>query len=121
MATDFKTMIGRFGTTVTLRRKTAGSYDADGVYVPGSVTNTSAVASIQPARGSSLEFLPSAQRTGEEMVMYIDTEVFPSSSTSRTSEDLIIWDGGTFKILTVRRWEMTQVYWEAIIVRSTQI
>ena len=121
MADDFKGMIGRFGETIAIVRRALGTYGTNGIYTPGASSSISAVASIQPARGKHLDFLPSAQRTGEEMIMFIDTEVFPSSSAGKTPEDHIEWKGGTFKVLAVRRWEMTQVYWEAIITRGTQI
>lgn len=119
MQTDFQTMIASFGQVVTIKRKTAGSY-VDGRYVEGVESELSAVASVQPARGAQIDFIPSGQRTGEEMIAYIDTEVFPSQGQSLIQHDRLVWEGVTYKILIVKRWIPTQLYWEAIIVREEE-
>lgn len=121
MTSQFKAMIHRFGEPVTIRRTAAGTYDSNGEWVPGSTSDIAAIASIQPAKGAQLAFLDSNQRTGEEMTVYIDTQVFTSKADDGTPADLILWNGEEFKILTVKRWLMTQVYWEAVAVRRTEL
>jgi hypothetical protein len=119
MQNNFFPMISRFGETVEVRRKQAGQW-VNGRWVEGAETGFTAQASIQPMRGKHMEFLPEAQRTGEEMVAYITVEVLPSSAIAGTQTDIIVWRGVRYKVLHVKRWLPTQIHWEAIITREVE-
>jgi hypothetical protein len=119
MATDFQDMISNFGSTVTVKRRAAGTY-TNGRWVEGTESELSVVASIQPARGSHLAFLPEAQRTGEELIGYFASEIFTSRAQPKKNSDVIIWQGKRYVVLSVRRWLPTQIYWEAILTREVE-
>jgi len=119
MTTDFQEMILNFGEVLTVVRKPSGTY-VDGRYVEGTESEITMAASIQPARGSQVQFLPEAQRTGEELVGYFAGEVFTSRAQSGKNSDVVVWQGARYLVLSVRRWLPTQIYWEAILTREVE-
>jgi hypothetical protein len=119
MATDFQDMILTFGTPLGVKRKTAGAY-VDGRWVEGTESEIAMAASIQPAKGAHLQFLPEAQRTGEELIGYFAGEVFTSRAQPGKNSDVVIWQGERYLVLSVRRWLPTQIYWEAILTREVE-
>lgn len=120
MANDFKQMIqGYFGEQVSIERRAPGSF-VDGVWQEGAETSISAFASVQPAKGSQIEFLPENQRTGKIYVAYVDTEIFTSRASTAQNSDIIVWRGTRYKVLSVGDWLPTQVYYECMIAKETE-
>ena len=119
MATDFQSMILNFGEVLGVLRKVAGAY-VDGRWVEGIESEIAMAASIQPAQGAQLNFLPEAQRTGEELIGYFAGEVFTSRAQAGKNTDVILWQGNRYLVLAVKRWLPTQIYWEAILTREVE-
>lgn len=117
MSADFQGMISSFGSSVSVRRRFAGAYVA-GRWVEGAETILPVAASIQPASGSQLFFLPENQRTGDELIGYFASEVFTSKAAEGKNTDIVVWQGIRYKVLSVKRWLPTQIYWEAILSRE---
>ena len=113
---SFFPMIASFGEVVDVKRRAAGSF-VNGRWVEGNETTLTAQASVQPLAGKKIEFLPEAQRTGEELIAYITVEVF-ASTMGAANHDIIVWRGARYKVIQVRRWLPTQRYWEAIITKE---
>jgi len=62
-----------FRRPLTVQRKTAGSYDEDGLFSEGLITTITIQASVQPANGAILQALPEGQRNLESYTLYTDT------------------------------------------------
>lgn len=120
MQNDFHAMILSFGETVTIYRRAAGAY-TNGVWIEGSESTFTTSASIQPASGKALAFLQEGQRTGEELVGYFTNELNTSAAITGKNTDILLWRGARYKILTVRRWLPTQIYWECILTKETEV
>ena len=120
MGNDFKLMIrGYFGEQIIVKRRAPGSY-VDGVWNEGSESDVSLWASVQPATGAQVAFLPENQRTSEVMVAFTDVEIYTSRASSDQNTDIIVWRGTRYKVISVKRWLPTQEYWESMIVREVE-
>lgn len=95
--------IDRRAISVTRARRAAGTYNADGEFVPGAPTSIAILAVIQPARGAQLMDLPEGIRAEAGYVIWsrsdiaLDDEVAAGSVRYRVMH---LWprpDGGFYR------------------------
>ena len=63
----------------------------------------SAYGSIAPASGSQLLIIPEAERVGS--FISVVTPFILQPLTNTTAPDQVIWNGGTYRVRTVKNWE----------------
>lgn len=77
------------GVTITRRRFAAGTWDTNGRHDPGSPTNTSLEASVQPAGPRALQMLPEGSRTRDPREVFTESELLPASAHDGTQGDYL--------------------------------
>lgn len=86
-----------------------------------SLSVTAAVtASVQPARGDTLQLLPEAQRTGDEIEVWCLQELRPLNRSSAKSPSLIHWKGKKYKVAVLEDWWQHGRYWFALCSKVDQ-
>lgn len=94
--------------TITRRRRAAGTRAATGYWTPGAATDTSIVASVQPATGEDLQVLPEGLRTARGIRVFTSSELRTADPTvGTTSDELVIAglygiDSGTYQVQLVK-------------------
>jgi hypothetical protein len=97
----------------TVTRRAAGTYDANGVYVPAAPSTFSIDASIQPLTGRQLMLLPEAFHGEESWAVYTLTELRTESASG--DPDAIEIDGLRHVVRTVKKW---QSHYECIVTKA---
>ena len=80
-------------TSITLRRYTAGSRDANGEWVNGASSDTPILASVQVASGSDLQHLPEGERSRQTKKVYTENALGFQSADQYTgvkADELVI-------------------------------
>jgi hypothetical protein len=80
-------------TQVTLRTRSGGYYQSGGQWVPGAVTDTVFDAAVQPADAKQLKDLPEGLRGEARYLLWTRTPL--------SLDDLIVYEGDTFRIMHV--------------------
>lgn len=89
---------------VSLTRKAAGSYNADGNFVPGAPTTSTVRAAVQPASGRQLMDLPEGLREEARWLVWSRSEI--------RMDDTIAHSGQSFRVMFV--WpRMEGGFWRA--------
>lgn len=91
-------LIARFGRTLTVKRKAAGSYDLRGQFVPGAETTLDIVASIQPVSPRERELLPEGTRLREMFKLYTTTQLLPPRGAPPVGGDIVTINGEDFLV-----------------------
>ena len=102
MALNNAFVIGLVGTTHTITRHVASSYDATGDYVEGAATTLAVVGSLQPLTGKQIEQLPEGMRDRASAMLFSATSL-QSSRTGNTG-DRVPFGGDTYEVLGVVNW-----------------
>lgn len=95
--------IDRRAVPVTLIRRSAGSYDADGRFVDGAETSVTIPAVIQPASGNQLKDLPEGVRTEAGWIAWSRAEIRDEDRLAHAGviyRVLVAWpraEGGFFR------------------------
>lgn len=109
--------VGR--TTLTITRKTAGSY-VGGRYVEGSPSTLDIVANVQPGlKYNDLQFLPEGERGRKALRVYTDTLIRTrKEGTAGYDADEFVWtDGLTYQFVFVHNYEVGPLqHWKGIAV-----
>src|SRR6056297_1476148 len=106
-------IIGNVSENATLRRVSAGSYDASGVWREGVVSETTISGSMQPASQRDLEELPEGRRISEGMKLYTAAPLFTALSSEEKNADIIAYDGKEYEVVSVRNWKKTTQFYRA--------
>lgn len=112
--------------TITRRRYAAGSRGADGRWVEGTATDTSIVASVQPASGEELQRLPEGERTRVAIQVYTATELRATLQAGGTRSDSLIIaglvgiDDGTYQVAQVDPYYALLGHHDAIAVKEQE-
>lgn len=94
-----------FRTDITLRRPSPGSY-VNGIWVPGSTTDSTITASIQPLKGEEMESLPEGRRDSEAYKMYTSTLIKTvQEAGSDQNADRVVFFGKEFEVHQVNEWQ----------------
>ncbi len=88
---------------VTLRQFAAGTYTA-GRWVPGASTDSTIVASVQPAKPAELQHLPEGDRTRGAVKFYTESTLQAGDESQGLQPDEITWDGEQWEVLHVWPW-----------------
>lgn len=98
-------MLGSFSVhTITGKRKSA-STNVDGRFTPGSQTDISFKASIQPLNGKELESLPEGRREKDTYNIYTDFQLRTVDEEGNTNPDQVDIFGQSFEIIKVDTWK----------------
>ncbi|TLX12145.1 hypothetical protein [Rhizobium sp. MHM7A] len=94
---------------VSLTRLAAGSYNADGNWVPGAPTTSTIRAAIQPVRGNQLMDMPEGIRTEAGWMAWSRSEIIVDdeiASAGITYRVLFTWprmEGGFYRVALGRK------------------
>lgn len=114
-----------------VRRKSASRYNEQGRLVADGAESTfTAVMSVQPISGRTLETVPASDRTSEMRTVYCAVEL--KTRTSTTEADVVIIndvpgeyhvateDGEDWTVISSTRWKFDGEWWVAVIGRDAQ-
>lgn len=89
--------------TITLKRRSAGSYSNTGVWSEGTLTTTSITACIQPQKEYIIdrEGLKRLQNTGN--INIFTTEILKVNDVGQ-SGDIVTWNGKDYEIMNREKW-----------------
>ena len=106
--------------SITVTRKVGGEY-VNGAWVKPSPTNLTIIANIQPiTKSTEVALLPEGDRSKEVIKLYTTSQLFQRREGSSPIEgDLISWDGKSFEVLKVVRYQMGVLdHFRAVCVRK---
>lgn len=104
--------------TYTRRRYAAGSRsDATGRYTPGSVTETTITASVQPLDGRELETLDEGERSRHPLVAYTQDDLRTVSLPDVERADELVIDADRYEVRSVERHRAIIVHNRAVLLR----
>ena len=120
MSTPFPTEIMRH--TITVHRRSAGSFDANDRWVEGSETPVvHNYTSVQPASGRDLKVLPEGRRVDSIIRIYDIEPLYGSDKTTDTSPDVVEWQGERYEVINVQVWKTGVIdYYVALADRERQ-
>jgi len=98
------TLIGRFGTTYTIKRPGVGSR-VDGRWVAAATGDVSIVASVQPMNHHEALLLPEGWRDRGAIKIYTATELRAANPDAKTKGDQIVYQGFNWEVQTVDPWD----------------
>ena len=94
-------LIAKYGTTVTVRTFSDGSYDTSGNWVEGGATDTQAEAAAQPLDGRDLQMLPEGERVKKSRKFIFDENTLVSLGLYPKNGDRIIEGTDEYKLSLV--------------------
>ncbi len=98
--------------TYTVQRYTAGTYDANGAFVPSAAATTSIVAAIQPISGMDLKTLPEGQKVEDTRLVL--------TTYALLDRDVITYKSEAWTVTNVQDWALRGATWsKALIMRNT--
>ena len=100
---------------VTIRRYVAQSFDADGLLVDQSPTETAAFASVQPADRRVVITDP-GYSDQDRRKLYMFSEVRGANEAGGVPPDEVSWSGGIWRVFVVNHWRALASipeHWEA--------
>lgn len=92
---DVAAAIDAEAVPVTLKTRAAGSYNADGDWVAGTVQTATVSAAVQPAQGVRLQDLPEGIRT--------EAEYFIWTRAAVKIDDVVTYDGNEHRVIWAKR------------------
>lgn len=106
-------------TSVTLSRYPVGSTGSDGRYDPGTPTDSTIQAAVQPATGRQMETLPEGERQKRGLFIMTESELKTEEQMSAgpRSADRITYESEVFEVRKVEKFAMILPHYEAIAVR----
>ncbi len=110
------------GESVSIERGSTGSY-VNGTFVPGGVTATAAIMSIQPMTGRELQALPEGRRADGFMKGYIDFEVETIDESILRPEDIVVWRTRRFQVHQAEPWyggANTIGHWKVFLIEEVE-
>ncbi len=82
----------------TIKRTIPGSY-VNGVFVEGSESTVSIMASVQPMSGEDIVAVPEGRRASDMVKLYTDSDLFSQGDAgSGQSPDRLVWLGKDYEI-----------------------
>ena len=112
------TPFNAFRRPLTVQRKTAGTYEEDGLFVEGVASTLPIQASVQPANGEALQALPEAQRDLETYTLYTETALNVSSQDLGTTADIVTINGVRFVVQKKAPWQNNIINHNAYLVQK---
>lgn len=100
--------INAYARPVTLSRRAAGAYDADGQFVEGAVTTVATRATVQPVSGRERMELPEGARMQARWTIWSATELLP--------DDRITFGGETYEVQFVMPRSTLGQFWRATLM-----
>jgi hypothetical protein len=95
--------VNSFGQTVTGTRYATNTMDK-GKVVPGTSSQISFRASVQPIPADEMKTLPEGLREKEAYRLYTETELFTVREAGKKNADRVSLFGKTFQIISVANW-----------------
>lgn len=86
------------------RRRPAGAYGSDGVWVTSGYADTTIQASVQPASQAQIDLLPEGERGGGAIVAVYTTDDIRSGDGTTTDGDVIEHGGSSYRVGMVQKW-----------------
>ena len=103
-------------TNVTLKRYAAGAY-TNGRWAAGTATESTIIASIQPAKSSELERLPEGLRTKGVREVYTEIPLQTANEKTGVPADRIVWDSEEWEVQVLDAHVLGIKHYKAICVR----
>jgi hypothetical protein len=104
-------------TDITVIRRPAGSFGADGYYNGGTPAPTTMTAHVQPvAPGEAVRLLPDLQITQEVIAVYTTAVLYPDTQGDRQA-DVITYEGEDYEVKKVRDFSTQGGYYKALCER----
>ena len=97
-------MFGVFRRPLTVTRKSGGEY-VDGIWQPGSESQITIQASVQPTSPDDMELLPSGRRDRQAFTLYADTPLRISGEVEGSNADTVNIDGAKYEASARRPWQ----------------
>ena len=92
--------------TITVLRKSGGSYDVNDRWVEGVETPIEhKYTSVQPASAEDLKMLPEGERRDGMILIWDKEELIASLENSAIESDIIVYDGRRYKVIMVNAWK----------------
>lgn len=121
------TITGLANVTLPVTRRSAGTYDASGLWQASGVTTTfSIIAVMEPANGIARIVGGRDQITDEQGEKVFDVRVIWTATelltrTQTTDPDIIAYDGSNWKVFRAEKWDLNgQVHWKLALTRLVQ-
>lgn len=115
---DVSEALEEFYESVTLKRKTAGSRDANGDWVNGTLSTTTIQAVAQSLTANERIALPEAVRSKETVKFHTTTELKTVDEVALTDADIITYQGTDWLIYQVFNRMTNGGYYKAIGVKQ---
>jgi hypothetical protein len=112
------TPFNAFRRPLTVQRKTAGTYEENGLFVEGVTSTLTIQASVQPLTGEALQALPEAQRTLEGYTLYTDATLNVASQDTGTTADAVAINGVYFTVQRQQAWGNGVINHNAYVVQK---
>jgi len=87
--------------TLTVKRPAAGTW-VKGVFVPGTATQMTIRASVQPATKNDIEFLPEGRRNSKSYALFTDTRL---NMVTTSNPDIITIYSEDFELMREEVWQ----------------
>lgn len=117
MATDdLSDVVDSFADgTYTVTRRAASTY-VDGRLQAPATTTLSILASVQPASGRDIQYLPEGMRSSKAFAVWTSTQLY-SKVIGVNDPDQLTIDGDTYEVAGCEQWNASGAYWRALVVR----
>lgn len=103
------------GKNYTVKRESiAGSYNGEGVWVPGGEGTVTVFASKQPLTGKEIVRIPEGDRTKQRFVLYSADLLKALDEVEGKKADVVTLEEGEFQVESVSPWTN---FYKAIIVK----
>lgn len=118
MATlDLASALAFFETgTYTVRRYTAGAYNAAGEFVEGSYSTVTIRASIQPLKGEELERFSQGDKVRDVVLVLTSTPLFTNRGDDQA--DRIEYGGALYEVVQLEDWQGLAGFTKAYAARG---
>lgn len=115
----FTPILGALGApgAITVKRRAAGTWNADGTHTRGAETLISTDAVVQPSGPKELMKLPENERTKEAITVFTRTALQASDVSAQLAADLIVWKSREYEVQIVEDWTTQAQYARAIATR----
>lgn len=92
------------GEKVIILRSSLGHYDDEGIWIPGTVSQIKALASVQQPTKQQLELFTGLERTKDMKTFYVNKRIISSNEFDSTESDNILWNGKTYRAMELGDW-----------------
>lgn len=101
--------------SITRRRYAAGARDTDGVWVRGTSSDDTILASVQPASADNIQRLPEGRRSSRARLIITTGELRCEDQGAQVSADRVLVDGTWWEVGHVERDRAVLPHYTAVV------